>query len=261
MELIVRPVGIRGTDEADAFKLPCRDMPRAPGRDGTYVWDAGNVRPGIYSCSVRWCAFSILVPVRPDRDNDVELVLGASIRVVVHVVDADTNQVASLMSLSWIPASNERAPFKRPSISFRSRTESGQFVGSIPSESGRFLAASLDWYLRDEESALPALPGGQEVTLRVHRAAKVELKLSCEGHDVEWPGASWSGIQTRRLDEVNARTGFWIHGHEQGVSIGPGGSVAVTIPPIPGFEPVSPIEFEVPEGAFLTRIVELRRVR
>ncbi len=222
------------------------------------IWTAKPIllEEGRYKLTVDELDFGADVTVGPDPRQQLLLEVPAPVRVVVHAIDAESGEP--------VAGANYNCAWKGPRDDHffggnngRNETALGQLEFVAPLGTIKLEVFTPEYCWASETLALA--PGLNELTLKMLRNYRVEFVLHEGERVVPWAMSAMDGI---KFEPVKGR------GLTGGVSFGSGrltsvvckgGVYRVTIPKLPGYQPVEPFEVTLEERKLIERIVQIVR--
>jgi len=252
------PRGIPGAISEDGIELDATDLAPIPGRSGAYRWEAGDVLPGRYVIAIKGTSTTTLVDVPPTGATDVALVASAHAQLRVRVVSVTDGSPVKLTWLDWTPECRDGGAAVSPILLLYDEA-TRTFNSRVPVGRGVLESFGADLWALDDAAPVEIFPGEQKLVARVHPIGGASLALTSEGKPVE--------LAQRLVDSIavtpvgGAGRCFWkkLRDARPAFAVDPPGCYTVTLPAIPGYEPVAPFEVDFVVGTFAKVPVELRR--
>jgi RNA polymerase sigma-70 factor (ECF subfamily) len=236
------------------------DMQKVPDRPGLYRWDVQTVLPGLYQLEIDEFAFKQQIEVGPEGRKDVEILIRTPALVDVRVLDADTGTVADYDDeLRWSvageahtvaqDAASQHYLFRAP-VGFVLLELAGCKYFLVPDESQK----NVDWL--EWKRAFPVRLGKNEITLPVRRGCGVVLTLEENGAAVPMKSHPMLAPLTPHEHSMG-RSEY--DGHSCTLTTDIPGPCRITFPAMPGYDPIAPLELDIPPRTFLERVIEVHR--
>jgi len=220
------------------------------GEDGG-GWFAGSVRPGRYFVLLADWSYAQSVDVGSGGKTDVEIVVPPPCDVEVHLVDAATGEpVAASDNIGWAVKAPDVGPeFGRAWLYCEHDepcTRPGVYAFRAP------LGTLVVMFWSDLHSAedmdVPLQPGLNRIDLKVVSNFGVDLALRDVTMPVPVDSAFTDGVEATQLDG-EGELDWCGEGDPFCVRVTKPGRYRITLPAaIEGYEPIAPIEVDVPKG-------------
>ena len=255
--LRLHPLRDRVFTVADTPEVKSTAMERVSEEPLVLRWKAVDVIATDYVASIDELFVQQRFHIGDDGRDDVRIVVGPCGDATIRFVDAETGEPIDVgYGIRWHPEGTTGSYDGR----FLDRDEEHKlYRGRTPIGRGMpFLDFwRTDWVL-DDAKPVDVYLGTNEFIFHVHRKCGINLKLRCAGTRIAWP--EWANCSLdatpgddETFDDHDSADG----GHVALVSHP--GRYRVTLPEVPGFEPVPPFEVVIAAGPYAERGVELRR--
>lgn len=225
----------------------------APGTTDTFPWSVASLLPGRWSIVVDPSGYRTWLEIPKEGTDSLRITVPPPAEVRGQVIDARTGLPVRADRVTWMAELE--------------LSNGGSLDHVAPDAEGRFvIRAPLGWievnchpegYTWSQET-IEVRPGVNTCELRVTRASGICVRLR-DGDDV-LPWEDW------QIELKNDRTGdgpnSWATSGTRhtitGIDPGP---CTLTLPEIPGFRPVAPLQVEVRDGEITEVVIPLERVK
>jgi hypothetical protein len=244
----------------DRAEVKSTEMERVSEEPLILRWKAHDLIPMEYKAIVYEFGMDESFLIGAEGRDDVKLVVGPCGDVLVRFVDSRTGVAVDDgfgFDLWWYREGDSNI-HAGPFLSHDD--DRHVYTGRLPVGRIRFDGDDHyfgDWSV-DDLAPVDVRPGTNEFTFHVHRKCGVRLKLSCAGARIAWPEDSRISVDAEPEDETSFDERDEPDGGHVALVPHPG-RYRVTLPPVPGFEPVPPFEVEFAAGPYVERVIELRR--
>jgi hypothetical protein len=257
--LEVSPRGLRGAIASDWRTLDAKSMEPVAGRNDTWRWDAGELPSGTYSITIHGASITKVVELPPRGATDVALEVPTHATLRVRVVSSRDGSPVKLSWLDWTPAWEEGAATGVSPILLLYDEATHTFASSVPIGRGELESFGADPWALDEAVRAEIFPGEQELVARVHPIGGASLVLACDGKALEMERRLVDAITVAPVGGSGRCVWKRLRDRLPAFAADPPGRYLVTLPTVPGYEPVAPFEVDVVVGTFAKLPIELRR--
>jgi hypothetical protein len=248
--LAVGPLCLCPTDATLGFgaqiTIPLDEMTEGPAR--VFEWNAGELKPGLYSAHLRGTGFRTVVELKQSAEP-LRLVVSAPAQLEVLVTAGPGALLPDDLKLTWALLDQESGRFAR-----------GMKVGSEPLEviapAG---AVQLDLIRAGTghvvaSRRVDARPGENRVRLTVQPRRSVEVILMDGPTRIPWEQAAAS------LQATHLATGETVEGRGGRLELSRSGLHEVRLGALEGYSAVQPELVQIDDGGTSELVVHLRRV-
>lgn len=253
----LRPLEVKGSLWKDERSMAVEEMHSDPRGRGFHRWDFGRVAPGRYRFETSLIPFQCVVDTGPSGRTDVAVVIDDPADVVIHVIDEAVGQ----------PLSTELSVLRMVTVTQGLDGDSPvlNLDREIPAYRVRVPAGEYAW--RDDkpfrvvsDRTVHLHPGANDVTVKVHRTSGITFQLECNGVSVPWDFKPGLPVDLKRVDGTRVpfvRT--WTRSlYQVRCDVDEPGDYRVTVPDVPGYQPIEPFLVTIPRDRDIERTIELR---
>lgn len=232
----------------------CSVAPVVDGEPGLFRFDAGTVLPGRYEFEVDPLGYRRSIEIGPDGATDLRVELPPPATVSVEFVDDATGAPVALeeLELAWRWLAPDASCFveevvEAPSGRFTFRAIEGPIT----------LFASDDRYADFESSVMVVASRTNEFTLRLKQACGVDLALLDAGRPVALRWGWTDAIKVRDAEGKRVACSVRLLDSGPRMELAQPDRYRIDLPPLPGYQPIAPIEVLVRTGEYVEVAVEL----
>ncbi len=223
------------------------------------VWKAKPVllEAGHYTCTIDELYFGADLQVGGDPHQQVLLEIPAQVQVIVHAVDVESGEPVegAIYLCAWKAPQGEQFFGGHNGLS---ETSMGQVKLFAPLGQVRLEAFTPEYFMWKEQ-ILDLGPGRNEITLKLQRNLRLEIVLREGEKVVPWGMSAMNGV---KCEAVNRRDlGGGIRGGSGRLTcfVREPGLYRITIPKLPGYQPIEPFEVSLEERKLIERIIPVVR--
>jgi hypothetical protein len=259
----------RSVLDFDSVEIALHEMTEVPDRPGTWLWRSSPVVPGRYRITVEPTGFACVIDVGKSGCEDLELVVRDAAAIRVQFLAKENGEAVRVEQPIWFGAPDPTAPDARHDSSrilLQPDADGVGFHGEVPLGPARFRFFSRSWMPVDRDATYAVHAGEQDLVVAVSRVQGTTFHFRIDHEPALAPDGS--PIDERWLMQLEwttaggkeTRPTRWI---ERGVGVTyvvpETGRYRVTIPKLPGYAAVAPIDVEILEGVLEVTDVALVR--
>lgn len=267
--LDIDSAGSRPVLDFASVEIALHEMTEVPDRPGTWLWRSSPVVPGRYRITIQPTGFARVIEVGTSGCEDLELVVRDAAKIRVQFLARENGEVVRVEQPIWIGAPEPTAPdAKRDSsrIPLEPDADGVGFHGKVPVGPARFRFFSKSWMPVDRDATYTVHAGEQDLVVAVIRVQGTTFRFRIDHEPALAPdGSPIDGRWLMQLEWTTAggkdlRPTRWIESGAGVTYVVPeAGRYRVTIPKLPGYAAVAPIDVEVLEGVVEVTDVALVR--